>query len=102
MNSEGVAVAKTVGTRLRTIHSNDHDLLRSLNLYSGYMVARGYNPDSVKYHLAAMANRSRISLIKGDYKRPSTFILPMVTKLHPAITVLSKKQVMLILFCSIY
>ena len=90
LDSRGVSVAKTVGTRLRTIHSSDEDLLTSLNLYSGYLIARGYDEESIKYHLANMANRSRISLINGDFGKSSSFILPLVTQLHPAITVLSK------------
>ena len=45
-------MAKTVGSRLRGIHSNDLDLLEALHNYSGYMVARGYEEVSVKYHLA--------------------------------------------------
>ena len=90
LDSCGASVAKTVGTRLRTIHSSDQDLLTSLNLYSGYLIARGYNEESIKYHLANMANRSRLSLIHGDFRKSSSFILPLVTKLHPAITVLTK------------
>ena len=90
LNKLGVSVAKTVGTRLRTIHSNDEELLLSLNLYSGYLIARGYDPDSIKYHFSMMANRSRLSLIKGEYKEASKFISPIVTNLHPATTVLSK------------
>ena len=84
------SVAKTVGTRLRTIHSNDQDLLSSLNLYSGYLIARGYKEDSVLYHLAATANRSRSSLICGQSRKNNSFVLPLVTNLHPATTVLSK------------
>ena len=90
LNSKGVSVAKTVGTRLRSIHSSDHDLLLSLNLYAGYLIARGYNPTSIKYHLCTMANRSREVLLAGGYKPREEFILPLVTELHPAITVLSK------------
>ena len=66
LNSKGVSVAKTVGTRLRTIHNNDEDLLHHLNLYCGYMVARGYDENSVKFHLSNMANRSREMLLNGD------------------------------------
>ena len=42
LNEEGISVAKTVGARLRAIHSSDQDLLNSLNHYSGYLIARGY------------------------------------------------------------
>ena len=90
LDSSGASVAKTVGTRLRTIHSNDQDLLSSLNLYSGYLIARGYNSESIKYHLANMANRSRTDLINGNLRKDTNFILPLVTKLHPAVTVLSQ------------
>ena len=40
-------MAKTVGSRLRGIHSNDVDLLEAAHDYSGYMVARGYEEVSV-------------------------------------------------------
>ena len=46
LNEEGISVAKTVGVRLRSIHSNDQDLFQSLNLYSGYLIARGYQEKS--------------------------------------------------------
>ena len=90
LNSQGVAVAKTVGTRLRSIHSNDEDLLLSLNEYTGYLISRGYNETSIKYHLCTMANRSRPLMLTGGYHPKDQFILPLVTDLHPAITVLSK------------
>ena len=90
LNEEGVSVAKTVGVRLRTIHSNDADLLHSLNLYSGYLIARGYQEKSVKYHLSSMANRDRTALLHGEYKPKPKVTVPLVTNLHPAITCLTK------------
>ena len=90
LNYEGVSVAKTVGARLRSIHSSDAELLDSLNLYSGFLIARGYNEDSIKYHLAAMANRDRILMLSGQFKPKQTLKVPLVTNLHPAITCLSE------------
>ena len=90
LNSQGISLAKTVGTRLRTIHTNDEDLLKHLNLYSGYMVARGYSEQSIKYHLSTMANRSREGLLNGAYSQADSFTLPLVMSLHPATTVISK------------
>ena len=78
-----------MGTRLRTIHSNDHELLLDLNLFAGYLISRGYHEHSVKTHLADMANRSRSMLLTGQYKKQDKFVLPLVTKLHPAITMLT-------------
>ena len=89
LNSKGVSLAKTVGTRLRTLHTNDHELLLDLNLYSGYMIARGYQEDSIKYHLACMANRSRDILLRGQYQKHRSFIVPFVTSLHPSTTMLT-------------
>ena len=89
LNSKGVSLAKTVGTRLRTLHTNDHALLNDLNLFSGYMIARGYQETSIKYHLASMANRSRSLLLQGQYQKHRSFVLPLVTILHPSITVLT-------------
>ena len=90
LNSSGASVAKTVGTRLRTIHSNDARLLHDLNLYSGYLIARGYKEESIKFHLANMANRSRENLLEGSFSNSSKFVLPLVTTLHPSTTILSK------------
>ena len=90
LNKKGVSVAKTVGCRLRGIHSNDSDLLEALNEYSGYLVARGYDEISVKYHLANMANRSRPMVLRGEYKPPQKLVVPLVSSLHPATTVLSQ------------
>ena len=96
LNSKGVSTAKTVGTRLRTLHTNDHELLKDLNLFSGYMIARGYQEESIKYHLASMANRSRTMLLTAQYQQHRAFVLPLVTTLHPAITMLTPltKQVL--------
>ena len=44
----------------------------------------------MKYHLANMANRSRLLVLKGDYRPPPKFVVPLVSSLHPATTVLSK------------
>ena len=90
LNSFGTSVAKTVGTRLRTIHSNDSALLLDLNKFTGYLVARGYKESSVKYHLTNMANRSRQLLLDGSYVQSKNFKMPLVTSLHPSITVLTQ------------
>jgi hypothetical protein len=89
LNEEGISVAKTVGARLRCIHSSDNDLLSSLNIYSGYLIARGYQEKSIKFHLAAMANRDRVGMLTGQFKPKPKFTVPLVADLHPAITCLS-------------
>ena len=89
LNSEGVSIAKTVGTRLRALHSRDQDLLQSLNLYAGYLLARGYQELSIKYHLSALANRNRMGILKGHYRNPNNVAVPLVVDLHPAVTCLS-------------
>ena len=89
LNENGISVAKTVGTRLRAIHSSDEDLLQSLNLYSGFLLARGYNETTIKFHLAAMANRDRMATLSGQYKKKSRLTIPLVTDLHPSLLCLS-------------
>ena len=89
LNEEGISVAKTVGARLRSIHSSDNDLLNSLNLYSGFLIARGYQEKPIKFHLASMANRDRVGMLSGQFKPKAKFKVPLVTDLHPAITCLS-------------
>ena len=89
LTSEGVSVAKTVGVRLRALHTNDSDLLNSLNRYCGYLLARGYQETSVKFHLSAMANRDRGGVLRGLYKQGARLTVPLVTDLHPAITMAS-------------
>ena len=89
LNSKLVSLAKTVGTRLRTLHTNDQALLNDLHLLSGYMIARGYQETSIKYHLANMTNRSRSILLKGQYQKHRSLVLPLVTTLHPSTTVLT-------------
>ena len=86
----GASLSKTVGTRLRTIHTDDHALLQDLNLFAGYIIARGYNEASVKYHLANMANRPRMTLLKGQFHSERGMVIPLVSKLHPATTVLTQ------------
>ena len=82
-------MAKTVGMRLRSLHTKDADLLLSLNNYAGYLVARGYQEQPIKYHLAAMANRDRSGVLRGLYKKPPQVCVPLVTNLHPAIVMAS-------------
>ena len=53
-------------------------------------MARGYNELSVKYHLANMANRSRLQVLKGEYKPAPKLVVPLVSSLHPATTILSQ------------
>ena len=64
-------------------------ILNSLNLYSGYLIARGYQEKSVKFHLASMANRDRLGMLSGQFKAKPKLTIPLVTNLHPAITCLS-------------
>jgi hypothetical protein len=72
------------------MHSNDSDLLEALNEYSGYLVARGYNVISVKYHLANMANSSTPMVLRGEYKPPQKLVVPLISSVHPAASVLSQ------------
>ena len=37
------------------------------------MVARGYKEESIKFHLSAMANKSRHMVLKGEYRPPPQF-----------------------------
>ena len=87
LNSRGISVSKTVGTRLRTIHSNDEELLLDLNLFSGYLISRGYQEETIKQHLSNMANPSRYLLLNGGYKKEDSYVMPLVTQLHPATTI---------------
>jgi hypothetical protein len=88
LNKKGISVAKTVGCRLRGIHSNDTALLGALHEYSGYLVARGYDSSSVKYHLSNIANRSGLKVLNGEYRPSPKFAVPLVSSLHPATTIL--------------
>ena len=83
-------LAQLVSNHNHNLHSNDNDMLASLNEYSGFLVARGYREESIKFHLSAMANRSRSIVLNGDYKHIPKFAVPMVSTLHPATTVLTK------------
>ena len=82
-------MAKTVGMRLRSLHSDDKQLLHALNQYSGYLISRGYDEKSIKYYLSSMANRDRITVLNGQYKKSANMSVPLVTDLHPAITCIS-------------
>ena len=84
LDERGQAVSKTVGSRLRAIHSEDKDLLASLCSYSGFLQARGYEMKPVIYNLCCMANRDRSKLIRWHYKPPPRMVVPLITPLHPA------------------
>ena len=49
LNSEGISAAKTFGMRLRYLRTKDADILSSLNNHAGYLVARGYQEQHIKY-----------------------------------------------------
>ena len=84
LNSFGVSQAKTIGTRLRGICSDDLDLLQAFNEYAGFLKSRGYSEYSIKYHLCQMGNKNRNSVLKTPQTNPK-MVFPLVTNLHPTL-----------------
>ena len=84
LNSFGVSQAKTIGTRLRGICSDDLDLLQAFNEYAGFLKSRGYSEYSIKYHLCQMGNKNRNSVLETPQTNPK-MVFPLVTNLHPTL-----------------
>jgi hypothetical protein len=51
-------------------------MLNSLNLYSGYLIARGNQEKSVKFNLASKANSDRLGMLSGQLKAKPKLTIP--------------------------
>jgi len=68
----------------------DEDLICSLNLFSGYLVASGYNKGTILKHFNDILAVSNRSLVFEERKEDLSFKVALVTGMHPALPNVSK------------
>ena len=84
------AIIKGVAHRLRLTNMLDDDLLVALNTYSGYLEASGYDKTTIITYCTDIMKVSNRSLAFNIKELDTSFKVPLVTKLHPAIPNISK------------
>ena len=90
LSNKSPAIIKGVAHRLRITNMLDQDLLRSLNLFSGYLVASGYNKATVLRHFNDIMAVSNRSLVFKKKVPDNCFKIALVTKMHPALPNINK------------
>ena len=83
-------IIKGVAHRLRVTNMLDSDLLKSLNLFSGYLVASGYDKATVIRHFNDILSVSNRSLVFKEKVPDNGFKIALVTKMHPALPNINK------------
>ena len=86
LSNKSPAIINVVAHRLRITNMLDQDLLQSLNLFSGYLVASGYSKATVLRHF----NVSNRSLVFEKKVPDNSFKIALVTKMHPALPNINK------------
>ena len=90
LSNKSPAIIKGVAHRLRITNMLNQDLLRSLNLFSGYLVASGYNKATVLRHFNDIMTVSNRSLVFKKKVPDNSFKIALVTKMHPALPNINK------------
>ena len=85
LNSKSLAIIKGVAHRLRITNMLDEDLLTALNLFSGYLVASGYDKSTIINNFTDILNISNKSLVFREKPIDTSFKIAFVTDMHPAI-----------------
>ena len=90
LSSWSPAIIKGVAHRLRLTNMMDTDLLISLNNFSGYLEASGYDKATIITYFTDIMKVSNRHLAFNIKEPDSSFKVALVTKLHPALPSLSK------------
>ena len=85
LHRKSLSIIKGVAHRLRVTNMLDDDLLSALNVFSGYLVASGYDKSTILKHFTDVLNISNRSLVfREKYVDPS-FKIAFVTGMHPGL-----------------
>lgn len=69
---------------------HDEDLLQSLNVFSGYLIASGYDKVTVLKHFGDIRAVSNRDLVFKKKQTDTSFKVALVTKMHPALPNMNK------------
>ena len=90
LTKKSSAIIKGVAYRLRLTNMLDSDLLTSLNIFSGYLETSGYDKTTIITFFTNIMKVSNRSVAFKTKELDTSFTVPLVTKLHPALPNLSK------------
>ena len=90
LTSKSPSIIKGVAHRLRLTTMLDVDLLDKLNTFSGYLEASGYDKRAIVIAFTDIMNVSNRTIAFKSKEPDTTFKVPLVTKLHPALPNLTK------------
>ena len=85
LTKKSPAIIKGVAHRLRLTNTLDADLISSFNLFSGYLVASGYDKTTVIKYFSEILSVSNRSLAFKVKEADNSFKIALTTKLHPAL-----------------
>ena len=85
LSSKSLAIIKGVALRLRITNILDEDLLPALNLFSGYLVASGYDRSTILKHFTDILDVSNKALVFKEKPVDNSFKIAFVTDMHPGI-----------------
>ena len=85
LTTKSPAIIKGVAHRLRMTNMLDDDLIETLNVYSGYLVASGYDKRTVITSFTDILSVSNRSLAFQTKEPDNSFKVALVTKMHPAL-----------------
>ena len=90
LSRKSPAIIKGVAHRLRVTNMLDVDLLQSLDVYSGYLVASGFDKASVIRQFTDILSVSNRELVFKTKEPDHSFKIALVTKMHPALPNINK------------
>ena len=90
LNKKSPAIIKGVAHRLRVTNMLDEDLINTLNVFSGYLIASGYDKQSVLQYFGEVLSVSNRSLVFKKKQVDTSFKIALVTKMHPALPNVNK------------
>ena len=85
LHRKSLSIIKGVAHRLRVTNMLDEDLLSAINVFSGYLVASGYDKSTILKHFTNVLNVSNRSLVFKEKVVDSSFKIAFVTGMHPGL-----------------
>ena len=90
LNSKSLAIIKGVAHRLRITNMLDKDLISSLNSFSGYLIASGYDKVTILKHFTEILKTSNRDLVFREKSVDTSFKVALVTDMHPGLPNIKK------------
>ena len=85
LHHKSLSIIKGVAHRLRITNMLDEDLLTALNVFSGYLLASGYDKSTILKQFTDILKVSNRSLVFREKYVDTSFKIALVTGMHPAL-----------------